>query len=42
MEDQDLRADLIARGRERQARFTWAATARGTLDSYARAWAQKS
>ncbi len=39
--DSDLAADLAARGREREKRFTWEATARGTLESYARAWAQR-
>src|SRR5262249_32004775 len=39
LEDRDLADELGARGRERQAAFTWEATARGTLDSYARAWA---
>ena len=38
--DRELAARLVERGRERQARFTWEATARGTLESYARAWAQ--
>jgi len=36
--DRDLAADLAARGAERERAFTWAATAQGTLDSYARAW----
>jgi glycosyltransferase involved in cell wall biosynthesis len=36
--DRELARDLIARGREREATFTWEASARGTLDSYARAW----
>jgi glycosyltransferase involved in cell wall biosynthesis len=35
--DDALRADLIERGRVRQAQFTWAAAAAGTLASYARA-----
>ena len=42
LRDRALAADLAARGRERQARFTWAATARGTLDSYARAWRSRA
>jgi glycosyltransferase involved in cell wall biosynthesis len=37
--DRRLADLLVARGRERQATFTWEATARGTLESYARAWA---
>jgi glycosyltransferase involved in cell wall biosynthesis len=37
MDDETLRADLIARGGARQASFTWAAAADGTLESYARA-----
>ena len=41
MHDSRLAGELVARGRERQARFTWEATARGTLDSYARAWADR-
>ncbi len=40
--DRELAADLAARGREREASFTWEATARGTLASYARAWAQSA
>jgi glycosyltransferase involved in cell wall biosynthesis len=40
MRDRDLARELVARGREREATFTWEATARGTLESYARAWAQ--
>ena len=32
--DVDLRADLTARGRERAAGFSWAATARATLAAY--------
>ena len=35
--DQALRDTLIARGHERVKRFTWQATARGTIDCYARA-----
>jgi glycosyltransferase involved in cell wall biosynthesis len=38
--ERDLADDLVSRGRKRQAEFTWEATARGTLESYARAWAQ--
>ncbi len=38
--DRALAEDLAARGREREATFTWEATARGTLESYARAWRQ--
>jgi glycosyltransferase involved in cell wall biosynthesis len=36
--DRALVEDLAARGREREARFTWEATARGTLECYSRAW----
>jgi glycosyltransferase involved in cell wall biosynthesis len=36
--DPALGADLATRGREREASFTWEATAQGTLESYARAW----
>ena len=32
--DEVLRADLAARGRERSAGYSWAATARATLDAY--------
>lgn len=39
LEDRELARELSARGERRQAGFTWEATARGTLDSYARAWA---
>jgi glycosyltransferase involved in cell wall biosynthesis len=39
LEDQELAARLVALGREQESRFTWEATARGTLESYARAWA---
>ncbi len=38
--DRDLAADLAARGRRREAQFTWEAVARSTLESYARAWTQ--
>ncbi len=36
--DADLAATMIALGHEREAAFTWTATARGTLESYERAW----
>ena len=36
--DWALAARLVERGRAREAQFTWEATARGTLESYARAW----
>jgi glycosyltransferase involved in cell wall biosynthesis len=39
LQDGPLAARLIAAGRRREAAFTWEATARGTLASYARAWA---
>jgi glycosyltransferase involved in cell wall biosynthesis len=39
IDDRDEAARLAARGRERERQFTWEATARGTLASYARAWA---
>ncbi|HSL11608.1 MAG TPA: glycosyltransferase family 1 protein [Actinomycetota bacterium] len=32
--DDDLRADLVARGRDRAATFSWNATAEATLDAY--------
>ncbi len=38
--DHQLAERLVALGRARQATFTWEATARGTLESYARAWAE--
>ena len=38
LDDRGLAADLVARGLERQAMFTWEATAKGTLESYERAW----
>jgi glycosyltransferase involved in cell wall biosynthesis len=38
LDDGELAAELIVRGHARQEQFTWAATARGTLDCYARAW----
>jgi len=37
--DRALAERLSQLGRERERGFTWQATARGTLDSYARAWA---
>lgn len=40
--DRELAARLAALGKQRQACFTWEATAKGTLESYARAWLQKS
>jgi glycosyltransferase involved in cell wall biosynthesis len=39
LDDDELAGRLVALGRERQATFTWEAAARGTLESYARAWA---
>jgi hypothetical protein len=39
--DATLRTRLGAAGRAREASFTWAATAAGTLESYARAWAAR-
>lgn len=36
--DRELASRLAARGRERERTFTWEGTARGTLDSYGRAW----
>jgi glycosyltransferase involved in cell wall biosynthesis len=39
LDDRRLAARLAALGREREATFTWEATARGTLESYERAWA---
>jgi glycosyltransferase involved in cell wall biosynthesis len=36
--DRALAQALVERGREREASFTWEATARMTLDSYERAW----
>lgn len=41
LEDRALAERLVARGREQERRFTWRATAEGTLDSYARAWAAR-
>jgi glycosyltransferase involved in cell wall biosynthesis len=37
LDDEALRRRLQARGRERAARFTWSATAQGTLRAYRRA-----
>ncbi len=39
LSDRALAARLAALGRVREAGFTWQATAEGTLESYARAWA---
>ncbi|HEY7831032.1 MAG TPA: glycosyltransferase family 1 protein [Solirubrobacteraceae bacterium] len=39
LEDPSLAQRLAALGVKREASFTWEATAQGTLDSYARAWA---
>jgi|HubBroStandDraft_3_1064219.scaffolds.fasta_scaffold07282_2 glycosyltransferase involved in cell wall biosynthesis len=39
LDDRPLAARLVALGRERESAFTWEATARGTLESYSRAWA---
>jgi glycosyltransferase involved in cell wall biosynthesis len=39
LRDRELAARLVALGNARQAQFTWQATAQGTLESYARAWA---
>jgi glycosyltransferase involved in cell wall biosynthesis len=41
LEDRELALDLAQRGRRRQADFTWETVARGTLKSYARAWANR-
>jgi alpha-1,3-rhamnosyl/mannosyltransferase len=41
LDDRGLRERLSARGRAREAELTWGATARATLDSYARAWAAR-
>jgi glycosyltransferase involved in cell wall biosynthesis len=38
--DPELRNRLIAAGREQQRRFTWKATAEGTLAAYERAWSR--
>ncbi len=42
LSDRELATDLAVRGRERETGFTWEATARSTLEVYARAWAQRS
>ena len=42
LDDRDLAARLIERGRVREAAFTWEATARMTLESYERAWRARS
>jgi glycosyltransferase involved in cell wall biosynthesis len=39
--DPALAADLVARGRAREAAFTWRATAEGTLESYMHAYGQR-
>jgi glycosyltransferase involved in cell wall biosynthesis len=39
LEDRELATELAVRGRRREAQFTWEASARGTLESYSRAWA---
>jgi glycosyltransferase involved in cell wall biosynthesis len=39
--DRELASRLVALGRVRQAAFTWQATARGTLESYERAWSAR-
>jgi len=39
--DSKLAADLATRGRERERTFSWEATARGTLESYARVWGER-
>lgn len=41
LSDRELAAELIVRGRAREASFTWEATARGTLACYARAWSER-
>jgi glycosyltransferase involved in cell wall biosynthesis len=41
LSDHALRERLAELGKAREARFTWGATAEGTLESYARAWAEK-
>jgi glycosyltransferase involved in cell wall biosynthesis len=38
LNDDVLRAELIERGRARQAQFTWEAAAAGTIESYVRAY----
>lgn len=39
--DDRLVAELVERGRRRESEFTWERAARGTLDSYARAWSER-
>jgi glycosyltransferase involved in cell wall biosynthesis len=39
--DQQFAAELVERGRARAAGFTWEKAARGTLQSYARAWSER-
>ncbi len=41
LSDRALAARLVALGTERASTFTWQATAEGTLESYARAWAER-
>ncbi len=41
LEDHALAARLAALGTAREAGFTWEATAQGTLETYARAWAAR-
>lgn len=41
LDDRGLAERLVARGRERQAAFTWQATAQATLESYERAWRER-
>jgi glycosyltransferase involved in cell wall biosynthesis len=41
LSDPELAGRLVALGTERERGFTWRATAEGTLESYARAWAQR-
>lgn len=41
LEDRTLATRLAESGRRRESSFTWEATARGTLASYERAWAQR-
>lgn len=42
LSDRGLGADLVERGRARQAEFTWQAAAQRTLESYSRAWQMRS
>jgi glycosyltransferase involved in cell wall biosynthesis len=39
--DRELASRMVARGRARQATFTWEVAAERTLESYARAWRQR-